>query len=132
MASNSHSPSLEILVRGPEDFSLWTGPPFANDQPSVKLEKVNCINAKFSDDGSNLMVTKSNSLISVYDCSTAKEIRVFEVPNVVAAALSPKGTYLQTFQKPSGPQEKNVTLWSIETGAAVYQQSQKNMTTPVA
>ncbi|KAL5162981.1 Eukaryotic translation initiation factor 2A [Glycine soja] len=128
MASNSHSPSLEILVRGPEDFSLWTGPPFANDQPSVKLEKVNCINAKFSDDGSNLMVTKSNSLISVYDCSTAKEIRVFEVPNVVAAALSPKGTYLQTFQKPSGPQEKNVTLWSIETGAAVYQQSQKNMT----
>lgn len=74
------------------------------------------------------MVTKSNSLISVYDCSTAKEIRVFEVPNVVAAALSPKGTYLQTFQKPSGPQEKNVTLWSIETGAAVYQQSQKNMT----
>ncbi|KAL5123617.1 Eukaryotic translation initiation factor 2A [Glycine soja] len=128
MASNNHSPPLEILVRGPEDFSLWTGPPFANGQPSIKLEKVKCINAKFSDDGSKLMVTKSNSLISVYDCRIAEEIRAFEVPNVVAAALSPNGTYLQTFQKPSAPQEKNVTLWSIETGAAVHQQSQKNMT----
>lgn len=74
------------------------------------------------------MITKSNSLISVYDCNTAKEIRAFQVPNVVAATLSPCGTYLQTFQKPSAPQEKNVTLWKIDTGAAVYQQSQKNMT----
>ncbi|BAT75050.1 uncharacterized protein HKW66_Vig0039340 [Vigna angularis] len=128
MASNSQSPPLEILVRGPEQFSLWTGPPFADGQPAVKLEKVNCINAKFSDDGSKLMITKSNSLITVYDCNTAKEIRAFEVPNVVAATLSPCGTYLQTFQKPSAPQEKNVTLWKIDTGSPVYQQSQKNMT----
>ncbi|TKY59142.1 Eukaryotic translation initiation factor 2A [Spatholobus suberectus] len=127
-SSNNHSPPLEILVRGPEEFSLWTGPPFANGQPGVKLEKVNCTNAKFSDDGSKLMVTKSNSVISVYDCGSAKEIRSFEVPNVVAATLSPSGTYLQTFQKPSAPQEKNVTLWKIETGDPVYQHSQKNTT----
>ncbi|KAK7400857.1 hypothetical protein VNO78_12165 [Psophocarpus tetragonolobus] len=128
MASNNHSPPLEILVRTPEEFSLWTGPPSAGGQPSVKLDKVKCVNAKFSDDGSKLMVTKSNSVISVYDCSSAKEIRAFEVPNVVAAILSPSGTYLQTFQKPSAPQAKNVTLWKIETGVAVYQQSLKNMT----
>ncbi|RZC20464.1 hypothetical protein D0Y65_007048 [Glycine soja] len=106
MASNNHSPPLEILVK--------------------------CINAKFSDDGSKLMATKSNLLISVYDRRTAKEIWAFEVPNAIAAALSPNGTYFQTFQKPLAPQEKNVTLWSIEIGATVYQQSQKNMTTPVA
>ncbi|KAJ1398385.1 WD40/YVTN repeat-like-containing domain superfamily [Sesbania bispinosa] len=127
MASDSHSPPLEILVRGPEEFSLWTGPPFANGQPGVKLEKVNCMNAKFSDDGSRLMVMKSNSVISVYDCKSAKEIRSFEVPNVVAAILSPRGTYLQTFKKPA-PQEKNVTLWKTETGDPVYQHSQKNLT----
>ncbi|KAJ1376108.1 WD40/YVTN repeat-like-containing domain superfamily, partial [Sesbania bispinosa] len=127
MASDGHSPPLEILVRGPEEFSLWTGPPFANGQPGVKLEKVNCVNAKFSDDGSRLMVMKSNSVISVYDCKSAKEIRSFEVPNVVAAILSPCGTYLQTFKKPA-PQEKNVTLWKTETGDPVYQHSQKNLT----
>ena len=74
------------------------------------------------------MVMKSNSVISVYDCKSAKEIRSFEVPNIAAAVLSPCGTYLQTFQKPSAPQEKNVTLWKTKTGDPVYQHSQKNMT----
>lgn len=128
MASDNNSPSLEILVRRPEECSLWTGPPFQNGQPNIKLDKVSCLNAKFSDDGSLLMVVKSNSVITIYDCKTAKEIRSFQVPNLVASVLSPRGTYLQTFQKPSGPQDKNVTLWKIETGDSIYQHSQKNMT----
>jgi len=74
------------------------------------------------------MVVKSNSVITIYDCKTTKETRSFEVPNLVASVLSPRGTYLQTFQKPSGPQDKNVTLWKIETGDSIYQHSQKNMT----
>lgn len=73
------------------------------------------------------MVVKSNSVVSIYDCESAKEIRSFQVPNLVAASLSPRGTYLQTFQKPA-PQEKNVTLWKIETGDSIYQLSQKSMT----
>ncbi|WJX44314.1 hypothetical protein P8452_31305 [Trifolium repens] len=128
MALDNHSPSLEILVRRPEELSLWTGPPFPNGQPNVKLDKVNCSNAKFSDNGSLLMVVKSNSVISIYDCKSAKEIRSFEVPNLVASILSPCGTYLQTFQKPAGPQDKNVTLWKTETGDIAYQHSQKNLT----
>nr|AKM76417.1 eukaryotic translation initiation factor eIF2A family protein [Pelargonium incrassatum] len=128
MAAMNCPPSLDILVRGPEGFSLWDGPPFSNGQPSIKVETVACSNAKFSDNGSRLMVTKSGSTVSIYDCGTTKEIRSFEVPNILAAALSPRGTYLQTFQKASTPQEKNVVLWSIETGDPVYQQFQKNMT----
>ncbi|KAG5032476.1 hypothetical protein JHK82_016057 [Glycine max] len=77
MASNNHSPPLEILVK--------------------------CINAKFSDNGSKLMVTKSNLLISVNDCRTAKEIWAFEVPIAIDVALSPNGTYFQTFQKTLAP-----------------------------
>jgi translation initiation factor 2A len=115
-------------VRRPEELSLWTGPPFPNGQPNVKLDKVNCLNAKFSDNGSLLMVVKSNSVISIYDCKNAKEIRSFEIPNLVASVLSPCGTYLQTFQKPAGPQDKNVTLWKTETGDIAYQHSQKNLT----
>ncbi|KAL2344875.1 hypothetical protein Fmac_006160 [Flemingia macrophylla] len=121
-------PPLEILVRGPEDVSLWTGPPFADGEPNVKLDKISCGSAKFSDNGSKLMLTKSNYVITLYDCATAKEIRSFQVPNLLAAALSPRGTYLQTFQKPSAPQDKNVTLWKIDTGDAVYYHSLKNIT----
>lgn len=121
------SPSLQILVREPEGFSIWNGPPFSNGQPQIKLERVPCTSAKFSENGSRLMVIKSTS-ICIYDCSNNfTEIRSFEIPSLLAAALSPSGTYLQTFHKPSTPQDKNVTLWDIKTGVTVYQQLQKNM-----
>ncbi|KAK8978547.1 hypothetical protein V6N11_055536 [Hibiscus sabdariffa] len=122
------SPVLEILVREPDGYSIWNGPPFNNnDQPGIKVEKVPCTSAKFSEDGSRLMVTKADCAISICDSSTLKEIRSFQTPHI-ASALSPCGTYLQTFHKSTTPQEKNVVLWSVETGDPVYQQFQKNMT----
>ncbi|KAG0486880.1 hypothetical protein HPP92_008975 [Vanilla planifolia] len=120
--------ALEILIREPEGFFIWNWPPINNDQPNVKLEKVPCSAARFSENGSRLMVVESNSAISAYDCKSYNKIRFFDIPHVTASTLSPCGTYVQTFQKYSTPQEKNVTLWHVETGAAVYQQSQKNMT----
>ncbi|GMH01372.1 hypothetical protein Nepgr_003211 [Nepenthes gracilis] len=128
MAVVEPDPSLEILVREPDGFCIWTGPPFNNGQPNIKLEKLPCSSANFSEDGSRLMVVKPDSVVSIFDFTKYTEIRSFEVPNLAAAALSPHGTYLQTFQKPSSPQEKNVKLWKIETGAAVYDHFQKNMT----
>ncbi|GAB4859126.1 hypothetical protein Ancab_010596 [Ancistrocladus abbreviatus] len=128
MADIETNSSLEILVREPDGCTIWTGPPFNNGQPNIKLEKISCSSAKFSEDGSVLMVIQADSVVSMYDCKTYKEIRSFQVPNLAAAALSPCGSYLQTFQKPSSPQEKNVTLWEVETGAAVYIHFQKNIT----
>ncbi|KAL5576271.1 hypothetical protein UlMin_017970 [Ulmus minor] len=128
MAAAVSAPALDILVQGPEGFSVWNGPPFGNGQPGVKVETAPCSSAKFSEDGSRLMVVKSDSGISVYDCSSYKEIRSFQVPNFLAAALSPRGTFLQSFQKCSTPQDKNVTLWNVGTGDPVYQQYQKNLT----
>lgn len=122
------SPSLEILVREPGGVFILNGPPFPSGEPGVKLDRVPCTGAKFSDDGSTLMVTKSDSVISIFDCKTLREIRSFDVPNVLAAVISPCGTYLQTFQKCSSPQHKNVVLWKIENGESVYQLFQKNIT----
>ncbi|MCD7469783.1 hypothetical protein HAX54_009028 [Datura stramonium] len=122
------SPSSQILVREPEGFFIWNGPPFPSGEPDVKLDRVPCTSAKFSDDGSKLMVTKSDSIISIFDCKTLREIRSFDVPNVLAAVISPGGTYLQTFQKCLSPQHKNVVLWKIENGESVYRLFHKNMT----
>ncbi|CAN1731862.1 Eukaryotic translation initiation factor 2A [Linum perenne] len=75
------------------------------------------------------MVMKDGSIISVYDCKNKfKEIHSFQVPNIVSAALSPCGTFLQTFQKSSTPEEKNVVLWRTETGDALHSHFQKNST----
>ncbi|KAF6161249.1 hypothetical protein GIB67_009136 [Kingdonia uniflora] len=121
------SPQLEILAREREGFSLWTGPPFNNCQPSIKRERVPCTSAKFSEDGSRYMVIQSDSTICIYNCCSSSEIRSFKILNVLAAALSPRGTYLQTFQKFSTPQDKNLVLWNIETGNVVYNLFQKGM-----
>ncbi|KAI4378766.1 hypothetical protein MLD38_016200 [Melastoma candidum] len=125
-------PQLEILVREPDGFSIWDGPPFSGGQPRVKLLRTPCRSAQFSDDGTRLMVLKDTA-IGVYDCGGCggtgfREIGSFEVNNLVAATLSPRGTYVQTFQKPASPQEKNVVLWKADTGDSVYQLHQKNMT----
>ncbi|KAL8140217.1 hypothetical protein V2J09_006238 [Rumex salicifolius] len=128
MAAANSSPSLEILVREPTVSSIWIGPPFVSGQPENKLEKISCSSATFSEDGSKLMVIKPESVVSIYDCTTYEELRSFKVPNLVAASLSPRGTYVQTFQKSTAPQEKNVKIWVIETGASVLNHFQKNVT----
>lgn len=121
-------PSLEILVREPDGFVIWNGPPFADGQPSTKIDKIKCSSANFSEDGSKLMIITSDSEISIYDCKVWREIRLFKVPNLLAAVLSPCGTFLQTFQKSTSPQDRNVVLWKTETGDSVHSFSQKNMT----
>ncbi|KAK9141268.1 hypothetical protein Scep_010949 [Stephania cephalantha] len=127
MAVVDSSPSLEILAREPEGFSIWSGPPFSNGQPKVKIERVPCTFAKYSEDGSRYLVIKSASTVCVYDCHSSTEIRTFEVPNVLAAVLSPRGTYLQSFQMPLTSKENNLILWNCDTGAPVYQQFKKGM-----
>lgn len=128
MAVADPPPSLDILVRDTEGFTIWAGPPFSNGEPRVKLDKVRCSSTKFSQDGSKLMVIGSDSLISIYDSKSLVEIRSLQVPNLLAASISPCGTYVQTFQKSTSPHDKNVVLWKTETVEFVYQVYQKNMT----
>ncbi|CAN8235118.1 unnamed protein product [Cochlearia groenlandica] len=126
---SSSSPSLEILVREAEGFSVWNGPPFSdNGRPTLKLERVSCSNTKFSFDGSKFMAMKSDGIISIYDSTSLREVRSFTIADVTAAELSPCGTYLQTFQKSSTPQEKNVSLWNTETGDLAHGHYQKSIT----
>jgi translation initiation factor 2A len=64
---------------------------------------------------------------TVYDCGSLSVLRSFDLPGLTAAALSPTGSYLQTFQKSSSPQVKNVTVWHVDTATALYQHYQKNL-----
>ncbi|CAN7053007.1 unnamed protein product, partial [Brassica rapa subsp. trilocularis] len=125
----SSSPSLEILVRDAEGFIVWNGPPFSsNGQPTPKNERVSCSSTKFSLDGSKFMAVKSDGTISIYESASLREVRSFTVANVTATEISPCGTYLQTFQKPTTPQEKNVSLWNTDTGDLAHSLYQKSIT----
>uniref|UniRef100_A0ACD5YVW3 Uncharacterized protein n=1 Tax=Avena sativa TaxID=4498 RepID=A0ACD5YVW3_AVESA len=124
----SQHPALAILVREPDGFTVWSGPPYPQgSSPPQKLPKTACSATTFSSDGSRLLVTVASASATVYDCSSLSVIRSFDLPGLTAAALSPTGSYLQTFQKSSSPQVKNVTVWHVDTATALYQHYQKNL-----
>jgi translation initiation factor 2A len=100
-------------VRELDCFSIWAGPPFTNSKPTSKLERIPCTSTKFSEDGSKLLVTKPNCVVSIYDCKFLAEIKS------LASALLPCGTYLQTFLKLTSPQEKNVIIWDVGNGQCI-------------
>ncbi|WZZ44396.1 hypothetical protein YC2023_040655 [Brassica napus] len=109
-------------------ISLHTVSELSPPQPTPKNERVSCSSTKFSLDGSRFMAMKSDGTISIYDSASLGEVRSFAVANVTAAEISPCGTYLQTFQKPTTPQEKNVSLWNTETGDLAHGLCQKSIT----
>uniref|UniRef100_A0A453P1M5 Eukaryotic translation initiation factor 2A n=1 Tax=Aegilops tauschii subsp. strangulata TaxID=200361 RepID=A0A453P1M5_AEGTS len=124
----SQQPSLAILVRAPDGFTVWPGPPYPpGSSPPQRLPKTACSATSFSSDGSRLLATVASASATVYDCSSLSVIRSFDLPGLTAAALSPTGSYLQTFQKSSSPQVKNVTVWHVDTATALYQHYQKNL-----
>ncbi|RLM78151.1 eukaryotic translation initiation factor 2A [Panicum miliaceum] len=125
----SPPPALEILVREPDGFSVWSGPPYppGTTSPPQRLPKTACSATSFSADGARLLATVASASATVYDCRTLAVVKCFELPGLLAAALSPTGAYLQTFQKSSSPQEKNVTVWQVDTAVALYQHYQKSM-----
>ncbi|VAI58290.1 unnamed protein product [Triticum turgidum subsp. durum] len=124
----SQQPSLAILVREPDGFTVWPGPPYPpGSSPPQRLPKTACSATSFSRDGSRLLATVASASATVYDCSSLSVIRSFDLSGLTAAALSPTGSYLQTFQKSSSPQVKNVTVWHVDTATALYQHYQKNL-----
>ncbi|KAL3688850.1 hypothetical protein R1sor_015159 [Riccia sorocarpa] len=118
------SPPLSFFVRGPDGLSLLLGPPFEGEAEK-KLEKVTCSAAKFSPDGRKLAVTTAEAVV-VYDADTCKEVLRLPMAGAAATFFSPRGSYLQTFQKPTG-QEKNLTLWDLKSGSIAFQLFQKAM-----
>lgn len=116
-------------VREPDGFTVWSGPPYppGTTSPPQRISKTACSATSFSADGARLLATVASASATVYDCRTLAVVKCFELPGLLAAALSPTGAYLQTFQKSSSPQEKNVTVWLVDTAVALYQHYQKSM-----
>ncbi|KAH7445650.1 hypothetical protein KP509_01G018900 [Ceratopteris richardii] len=119
---------LSFFVREPDGLSLLSGPPF-NGEPAAQIPKIPCVSAVFSSDGTMLAVTSEKG-VTIYDTREGSVIQSVNVAGVKAAAFSPKGTFLQTFEPPTQAQ-KNVTLWNVASGAVVFQQSQKTFSKEV-
>jgi hypothetical protein len=62
--------------------------------------------------------------VVLFDANSGKQVLSLPISGATATAFSPRGTYLQTFQKPTG-QQKNLTLWNTSNGEVAFQLFQK-------
>ncbi|CAM6125215.1 unnamed protein product [Calypogeia fissa] len=113
---------LPLFVRGAEGLSLLVEG-HSEDGFQKLLDKVSCTAARFSPDGGKLAVTTADAVV-IYNASNGKEILSLPISGATATSFTPRGTYLQTFQKPIG-QQKNLTLWNSTTGEICFQLFQK-------
>ncbi|PHT45324.1 hypothetical protein CQW23_14482 [Capsicum baccatum] len=81
MAVVEPSPLVDILVRGPEGLFIWNGPPLPGGELGVKLDRVPCTSAKFSDDGSKLTVTKTDSTFQKCLSPQHKNVVLWKIEN---------------------------------------------------
>eukprot|EP00850_Spirogloea_muscicola_P006734 SM000032S12118 [mRNA] locus=s32:629671:633479:+ [translate_table: standard] len=92
---------------------------------------VACTAVHVSESGSLLAAVRASGdgggAVALYDPrpSPPRALAVLPAPGVAAVALSPLGSFVQTWQRPTSPDAKNLTLWDAATGQPLLQFFQK-------
>ncbi|ORX91387.1 translation initiation factor eIF-2A [Basidiobolus meristosporus CBS 931.73] len=122
-------PPIQFAYRSISELGITNGPP--NVQPFEAFEKQqgSIRNFKYSKDGKFLVWATTDSVRVV---NTENGEKVCEIPqkNIIEVALSPKGTYLTTWERyakqPDDSVHKNLILWEVESAKQVASFTQKS------
>eukprot|EP00850_Spirogloea_muscicola_P018643 SM000173S03012 [mRNA] locus=s173:161487:165551:- [translate_table: standard] len=118
-------------LRDADGVTLLTAPP-GPVAPLPPLVKVACTAVHVSESGSLLAAVRASGdggggAVALYDPrpSPPRALAVLSAPGVAAVAISPLGSFVQTWQRPTSPDAKNLTLWDAATGQPLLQFFQK-------
>ena len=85
---------------------------------------------EYSTDGTlSATIDAGGSGVLIYNTATGKEQAKLNCPNAFAVALSPKGTFIQTWEKLTEELQQsggNLRIWDSSTGSFLTGFSQKN------
>ncbi|PSC70931.1 eukaryotic translation initiation factor eIF2A family [Micractinium conductrix] len=117
--------SLQAVCRTPEELQFLSGPPQVASHGTVSGAASSLV---FTPDATRLLVV-GGDVVAVLDAASRAEQQRLSIPAVMAAALSPQGTYMVTFQRPtkndSGAADKNLKVWRLADGECVLSLYQK-------
>ncbi|PRW44612.1 eukaryotic translation initiation factor eIF2A family [Chlorella sorokiniana] len=117
--------ALSIVCRTPEELQFLSGPPEVAKQAGIDTAASSLV---FSPDAQRLLVVGGDA-VAVLDAASRAEQQRLAIPAVMAAALSPKGTFLITFQRPSkdesGQADRNLKVWRLADGQQLLSLHQK-------
>ncbi|KAI3428624.1 hypothetical protein D9Q98_007447 [Chlorella vulgaris] len=118
------STDLQLVCRTPNDVEFLTAPA-VSQLGSVGAPASSLV---FSPDATRLLLVGGDA-VAVLDAATRKQLQRLDIPAVVAAALSPQGTFMVTFQRPtkteSGAADRNLKVWRLEAGECLLSLHQK-------
>eukprot|EP01118_Nematostelium_gracile_P004055 TRINITY_DN147_c0_g1_i1.p1 TRINITY_DN147_c0_g1~~TRINITY_DN147_c0_g1_i1.p1 ORF type:complete len:597 (+),score=210.21 TRINITY_DN147_c0_g1_i1:44-1792(+) len=118
-------PSLQFAIRSKAGYKFFSGTPDVKPT-DFKGEAHNGLH--FSQDGSIVAVVDTTKGFTVFDVDSKKIVQQWDVPNVTHVYISPKNTFILSWQRPIPDQPAdNVIAWEISSGKQVYSFVQKNL-----
>ncbi|GJP60610.1 hypothetical protein CLOP_g17839 [Closterium sp. NIES-67] len=137
-SSDSHpaAPPPTILTRDKQGLSLLSHVTASEVQPVAAVQNVPCSQAKFSPDGSLVAVAAVGGGVRLIHTASGEQRMHMPLEGVQAMAFSPRGSYLQVFQRPTAPAgggqaESNLTVRRVSDGEVVWRQVQKTFNSSV-
>ncbi|KAL4428252.1 hypothetical protein ABPG75_002341 [Micractinium tetrahymenae] len=119
---------LGIVCRTPEELQFLSGPPQVASQSVVGSPASSLV---FTPDATRLLAVGGDA-VTVLDASSRQQLQRLDIPAVMAAALSPKGTFMITFQRPSkdesGQAHRNLKVWRLADAQCLLSLHQKLFT----
>ena len=115
---------VSLLVRGKHEAKMMTALPKLERDASVSCHPIDAL-AQFSADGSVFAVIEKDG-VRVLQSDGGQPIFSQPRPQVQAIHLSPKGTFLVTWEKlVDGAEEGNLKVWHVRTGVVAAHFKQK-------
>ncbi|KAL1522708.1 hypothetical protein AB1Y20_017683 [Prymnesium parvum] len=116
--------AISLLARGRQGAKMMTGPPTLRQDPSIECAPVDA-HVQFSADGSVFAVVEKTG-VRVLQSDGGQTIFSQPRPQVQAIHLSPKGTFLVTWEKlVDGAEEGNLKVWHVASGSVTAHFKQK-------
>ncbi|KAI8638391.1 eukaryotic translation initiation factor eIF2A-domain-containing protein [Parasitella parasitica] len=129
--STTNKPTTQFSFRSQKELTIWDGYP---ELKAVnKFEKPNTTARTFHySKYGHVYAYSTNLSIKVFDASTLDQFCEIEKPNVILFWLSPQGSYLATWERPTklenGAGSNNLVIWDTKTGQEIAAFSQKVQT----
>ena len=116
--------SIQLLARGRNEAKMMGGLPKLEADSRVKCAPIDTL-AQFSADGSVFAVVEADG-VRVLQSEGGQPVFSQPRPQVQAIHLSPKGTFLVTWEKLlEGAEEGNLKVWHVPTGTVTAHFKQK-------
>lgn len=121
-------PSQQYAFRAQKSLGLTSGAPSYTPLEGIQIPDVPARTYRYSDDG-RLFAYALPTCVRVFLAEGAQLLRQLDLPNIVEIGLSPRGTYLSTWERPAkledGAQHKNHRVFSVSTGEELIAFTQK-------